>query len=136
MIAVAATLPRVREEAQSGNEAPPSLLEGASDPVAGAALQSQVQAMTSRAGAALASAELLPAEAAGRYRRIALRVAVNGSWPAIVALLRAVEEATPRMLVDELQVRDAPSIAPGSGRPVAASLTVVAFRAGGDPAPR
>lgn len=135
MSAIAGTLPRVRREADGGG-APPALLEGASDPVAGAALQGQVQEMASRAGAALASAELLPAEATGRYRRIGLRVAVNGSWPAIVALLRAVEEATPRMLVDELQVRDAPSIAPGAGRPVAASLTVVAFRADGDPAPR
>ena len=134
MSAIAGTLPRARTEAEGGG-APPALLEGASDPLAGAVLQGQVQEMASRAGASLASAELLPAEAAGRYRRIGLRVAVNGSWPAIVTLLRAVNEATPRMLVVELQVRDAPSIAPGAERPVAAGLTVIAFRADRDPAP-
>nr|WP_280855587.1 type II secretion system protein GspM [Pararoseomonas indoligenes] len=132
MAAVAETLPRLRQEAVAVGGAPPALLEGTSDSLAGAALQSQVQEMASRAGITLGSAELLPAEAAGRYRRLSLRLSVNGSWPALIALLQALEEGTPRMLVDELQVRDAPSIAPGAGRPVAASLTVIAFRAGGE----
>jgi general secretion pathway protein M len=136
MATVAETLPRIRQEAEAGGGAPPALLEGASDSIAGASLQGQVQEMASRAGLTLASAELLPAEAAGRYRRVSLRLSVSGSWPALVGLLQALEEGTPRMLVDELQVQNAPSIAPGAGRPVSASLTVLAFRAGGEVAAR
>ena len=136
MAALAEALPGLRREAEAGGGAPPALLEGGSDSVAGAALQGQVQEMAARAGVSLGSAELLPAELAGRYRRISLRLAVGGSWGGLVGLLQALEGATPRMLVDELQVRDAPSIAPGAGRPVAAGLTVVAFRSADPAAPR
>ncbi|MFC7739136.1 type II secretion system protein GspM [Roseomonas sp. GCM10028921] len=129
---VAGTLPHVRQEAEASGGAPLALLGGASDSIAGATLQGQVQRMASRAGVTLDSAELLAAEAAGRYRRISLRLSINGSWPGLVGLLQAMEEGTPRMLIDELRVHNAPSIAPGAGRPVSTSLTVVAFRAGGE----
>ena len=133
---MARTLPQLRQEATAGEGAPPTLLEGGSDSVAGAALQSQVQEIAARAGATLSSAELLPVEAAGTYRRVSLRISANGSWAALVALLGALEEATPRMLVDEMRVQSAPSIAPGAGRPMAMTLTVVAFRAGNEVAAR
>ena len=135
MGSLAETLPRLRREATAGGDAAPALLEGASDSVAGAALQGQVGDMAGRAGLGVGSAELLPAEAAGRFRRVSLRLTASGSWTALVALLRALEDATPRMLVDDLQLRDSPSIAPDAGRPVAATLTVVAFRAA-EEAPR
>ena len=136
MALLAETLPRLRLDAASGERAPPALLDGGSDSLAGAALQSKVQEMAAQAGAALSSAELLPAEAAGAYRRVSLRISAGGSWAALVALLQAMDQATPRMMVDEMRVQNAPSIAPGAGRPVAATLTIVGFRAAGEAATR
>lgn len=136
MAAVAGTLPQRRRDAAAGTGTPPALLAGASDAVAGAALQGGVQEMAARAGVTLASAELLPAEPAGRYRRIGLRLSVNGPYAALLGMLREMEEATPRMLVDDLSVRNAPSLGAGARQPISAGLTVVAFRAGDDPVPR
>ena len=133
MEAVAETLPELRSASAAGaayGPAPRALLEGASDAVAGAALQSQLQDMAAQAGASLTSAELLPAEAAGAYRRVGLRLAVNGSWPTLVTLLQAIEQASPRMLVDDLQMQPAPSLSVGAARPLDASLVVLAFRTG------
>jgi type II secretory pathway component PulM len=61
MSTLATTLPELQRQA-SGEHAPAAaLLEGASDAIAGAALQSLVQHMTSMAGAELNSMEILPA---------------------------------------------------------------------------
>jgi len=132
MSAVAESLPRLRRDAAADSGALPALLEGASDSIAGAALQSQVQDMAGQAGVTLGSAELLPVEAAGRYRRVALRLSANGSWTALVMLLQAMETATPRMLVEELGVQSALSLAPGAAQRVSANITLVAFRVAGD----
>ena len=100
-----------------------------SDAVAGATLQSAVQGMATAAGAPLSSMETLPAEQSGLYRRIGLRVATAAPWPVLVALLRAVEQATPRMLVDDLQLRAPPVELRATTSPVTAAFTIVAFRA-------
>ena len=135
MASVAATLPQLRRQAEGlpASAAPQPLLQGASDAVAGAALQGQLDRMASEAGIALSSAELLPAEAAGSYRRIAIRLTANGPWPALVALLQAVAQASPRMLVDDLQLQAAPSVTSTAAPPVSVTLTVLAFRAGPGP---
>ncbi len=65
MTALVATLPELQRQS-SGEHAPAAaLLEGASDAVAGAALQSTVQRMATTAGAELNSMEMLPAEQRG-----------------------------------------------------------------------
>jgi general secretion pathway protein M len=117
---------------------PDMLLAGASDPIAGAALQGLVQDFASQAGATLTSAEILPGQSVGSYRRIALRVSIGGvQWPVVVRLLRSIAQSTPRMLVDDLQLRTSPVNLPGQGTgqsggppPVGASFTIFAFRPG------
>ena len=106
MEALAASLPALRRRAATlaAGPAPQTLLEGASDAVAGAALQEQVQAMAQEAGSPLTSVETLPAEPAGAYRRIGLRVSLSAPFPSLVHLLAAIADANPRMLVDDLQV--------------------------------
>lgn len=131
MAAVADTLPELRHQAAAGAGQPitTTLLEGATDALAGAALQVRVRELATQAGASLTSSETLPAEAAGAFRRIGVRVAVTGAWPVLVRLLRDLEQASPGMLVDDLQVQAAASLATVAARPLIATLTVLAFRA-------
>jgi type II secretory pathway component PulM len=129
MTALVGTLPELQRQS-SGEHAPTAaLLEGASDAVAGAALQTSVQRMATSAGAELSSMEMLSAEQRGAYRRIAMRVATAASWPVLVELLREIEQATPRMLVDDLQMRAPPVELRAVTTPVSATFTIVAFRA-------
>lgn len=129
MTALAATLPELQRQS-SGERAPvAALLEGQSDAIAGAALQSQVQRMAAQAGAELNSMEMLPGEQRGANRRIGLRVTTAAQWPVLIELLQAVEQGSPRMLVDDLQLRAPPIEMRASNQPISAAFTVFAFRA-------
>lgn len=129
---LAAQLPALRQQASAPAAASASaLLEGESDAVAGAALQEAVQAMAAAAGAVLTSVETLPAERAGQYRRVSVRVSLNASWPVLVQLLESLAQSSPRMLVDDLQVQSSPLILQMATRPLDASFTVIGFRAAG-----
>lgn len=134
MAALAAAVPSLERQAAAGAGTGPAagaLLDQPSDAVAAAVLQGRVGEMVAGAGASLSSMEVLPAEAAGAYRRIRLRVALSGDWPVLVALLRAIGEATPRMLLDDVQLRAAPVLAGGRAPPLDAGFTVLAFRSVG-----
>ncbi len=131
MAGVAATLPDLKREAeaQSTDATPVSAtLEGASDALAGAALQGLVEAMCKNAGGHLTSTEALPVEQIGAYRRVALRVAVDAPWPALMRLAQAIERATPRMFIDDLQVHAQPASDATKEPPLDISFTVIAFR--------
>jgi general secretion pathway protein M len=131
MAEVAASLPELRREAaaRSTDTTPASAtLEGASDALAGAALQSLVDAMSTAAGGHLTSTEALPAEQVGAYRRVALRVAVDAPWPVLARLIQAIERATPRMFVDDLQIHAQPIAETAREPPLDISFTVLAFR--------
>jgi general secretion pathway protein M len=131
MAALVETLPALRQEAGAARPAPVALLEGGTDAIAGAAMQGAVQALARTAGASLASIETLPAEPRGAWRRIGLRVSLTASWPVLVELMRAIEQGSPGMLIDELQMRGPPVQARSPGAPVQASFTILAFRAVG-----
>jgi general secretion pathway protein M len=132
MAALVEALPELRLQAQGASAWSRTdqgdTLEGTSDAIAAADLQERLQAMAARVGAPLRSAEALPGEAAGAYRRIGVRVSASAQWPALVRLLEAVAQASPRMLVDDLQLRAAPAMLRSGPRPMEASFTVVAFR--------
>ena len=87
----------------------------------------QVQQMASRAGTSLTSTETIPAETAGGYRRIAIRVAFKAPWPVLVELLQSIEDATPRMLVDDLTLQAAPILGRQQSPLLDSTFTVVAF---------
>lgn len=132
MEVLVAALPRLRREAAgiASNLGTQALLEGASDSLAAAAMQSQLDVLAGRSSFALSSAEVLPVEAAGAYRRVSLRFTGAGSWPAVVGLLQAIDETSPRMVIDDLQLQPSPSIAAGATELLAATFTVIAFRSG------
>jgi general secretion pathway protein M len=133
MDALAGALPALRRQAEAmgkaGGSAQTELLAAADDAVAGAALQEQVQRMAADADATLASMEVLPPEKAGEYRRIGLRLAISGGrFSALVRLLQDLATATPRMLVDELEVHALQTQDRSLGTRVDASFDVLAFR--------
>jgi general secretion pathway protein M len=124
-----ATLPELQREASRHRAPTAALLEGSSDAVAGATLQTAVQRMAVSAGATLRSLETLPAEQSGHYRRISLRISTEAGWPVLIALMRAIEQGTPQMLIDNLQLRAPPAGLRTATSPISAAFTVVAFRA-------
>jgi general secretion pathway protein M len=133
MVALVATLPDLRRQSsatQPAGPAPQLLLDGRSDAVAGARLQETVQQLASEAGASLTSVETLPAELAGAWRRIGVRVVLSAPWPVLVHLLQAVARGTPRMLADDLQLQASTLVAHPETQPLDASFTIFAFRAG------
>ena len=79
-------------------------LDGASDAIASANLQSRLEELATAAGVAISSTEGLPAEARGLYRRIGLRIAISGAYESIVKLLAAIETSAPPLVLDNLQI--------------------------------
>lgn len=132
MAQVAAGLPELQRQAAAAAATGPvaaTLLDGSTDAVAGARLQQLIQDMAGGSGATLSSTETLPAETVAAYRRIAVRVALSAPWSVLVKLLRAVEQASPQMLVDDLQIRGARQFGITGELPLDASFTVLGFRA-------
>ena len=133
MQALADTLPALRQEAARLTAAGPAeqaLLGGATDAIAGATLQEAVQDLATRAGVTVSSAEMLPAEPAGRYRRIGLKVTLSAPWPSTTALLAAIAQAVPQMMVADLAMQRSVGVGAAESRPVQAAFTVFAMQAG------
>jgi general secretion pathway protein M len=109
------------------------LLAGSSDAIAGANLQSALQGLANNAGTSLDSVGMQPAKSLQALRLITVQVSLTARWPVLVAFLRAVETAQPRMIVDAISLNTA-SI-PGSGQPanLQANISVTGFRAGDRP---
>lgn len=139
MAALVETLPELRRQAGApesqgrggglgGQPDLAALLDGRTDALAGAALQVRLRELASQTGVSLASAETLPAEAVGGFRRISVRIAATGAWPVLVRLLEALDQASPRMLVDDVQLQSALSLGTETTRPLTVTLTVLAFR--------
>jgi general secretion pathway protein M len=80
-------------------------LEGSSDAVAAANLQSRIEQLATSVGAQISSTESLPPEVRGGYRRIGLRYVLNGPYETLVKLLARLEVATPPLVVDNLHIR-------------------------------
>lgn len=79
-------------------------LDGASDAIASANLESRIDALASEVGATVGSTESLPAKVVGSYRRIGLRVVLSGSYETLVGLLTALADTTPPLVVDDLEI--------------------------------
>ena len=133
MAAQAAQLPALRRLAASSgaHSGPVTLIAGNSDAIAAAALQERVQQMATGLGATLSSTESLPPTPvpAGNYRRVGVRIAITAPFDVMVRLLAAIEQASPSMLIDDLQLHGS-RIQLQPNAPIEGSLTVLAFRRG------
>jgi general secretion pathway protein M len=129
MAEVAEALPALQTRAardEAAGPEPSAVLDGDTDAIAGATLQLLVQQMATGAGTSLSSVEVMPAESIDHYRRIGLRVALSAPWPMLAHLLVSIEQASPRMLVDDLRLHGSPMR--NVALPMDASFTVLAFR--------
>jgi Tfp pilus assembly protein PilO len=79
-------------------------LDGSSDAIASANLESRIEALATSVGATIGSTEALPAETRGPYRRIGLRVILSGTYKTVVKLIAALEETNPPLVVADLQL--------------------------------
>jgi general secretion pathway protein M len=110
-------------------------LKGASDAIASADLESRIDALASSVGATIGSTEALPAETHGGYRRIGLRLALSGSYETLIRLVAEIEEATPPLIIDNLQIHGVlrrPGLPSAAGEDAAldAGFDVFGFRDG------
>jgi general secretion pathway protein M len=111
-------------------------LEGASDAIAAAALQSRIEELAASVGATIGSTESLPAESRSDYRKIGLRYVLSGPYATLVRLLAKLEAATPPLVIDNLHIH---GVLRRPGTPAAtgldAGLDVYGYRDGDKPAP-
>jgi general secretion pathway protein M len=134
MAVLAEQVPDLKKRAESSGHtgpAPSLVVEGPSDAVAAATLQGKVQSMATEVGTTLTSVENLPHEPVGTaYHRIGLKISLNASWPVLIALLKAVDQATPPMLLDDVQIHGSPLPMVNVNRGLEANFTIWALRAG------
>ena len=110
-------------------------LDGASDAIAAATLQSRIEELATSAGATIGSTESLPGEARSGYRRIGLRYVLSGPYETLVRLLAKLEAANPPLVIDNLHIH---GVLRRPGTPAAtgldAGLDVFGFRNSENPA--
>jgi len=94
-------------------------LDGSSDAIASANLQSHIAELAAAAGVTIGSTESLPTEMRGGYRRIALRYALNGPYETLVKFLARLDAATPPLVVDNLSIH---GVMRRPGTPAASAL--------------
>ena len=135
--AAADELPELRarvSELRSAASTRKVTLEGASDAIASANLQSRIEELAASAGATIGSTESLPAEVHGGYRRIGLRYVLSGPYETLVKLLARLESATPPLVIDNLHIH---GVLRRPGAPAAsgldAGLDVYGFRGNENP---
>lgn len=121
-------LKRQAEAAVAGHGGADSGLEGASDAVAAANLQQTLDDLAKGAGVRIGSAETLPAEAAGAWQAITVRITLVAPWPTLVHLLQSIAESATTMAVDNLQLRPPPHDARDPARPIDTAFSVTAWR--------
>ena len=120
-----------RRHGSGGASAATTLLPGASDAVAAAALQGDLQGLAQQSGVSLNSAETVASQAHGALRRIPLRVRMTTSYRDLVGLLGRIAGSRPLMLVDQLEIHATSlpeSGSPDAALPLSAEITVAGFR--------
>jgi general secretion pathway protein M len=138
MQVLTAALPSLRQAAEAARQGPDqasAALEGATDAIAAATLQQSLDELAGGAGVRIGSVETLPAEAAGAWQAITVRVTVTAAWPPLIGLLQAIAGAPVAMQVDTLQLRPPPRNSRGAEWPIDAAFTVTAWRARADGKP-
>ena len=112
----AAELPELRARLAELQASATTALDGASDAIAAANLQSRIEELAKSAGVTISSTEGLAGENRGAYRRVGLRLAISGEYEAIIKLLAAIETAAPPLVLSNVQFH-------GVLRPTAQSQT-------------
>jgi hypothetical protein len=80
------------------------LLNGSSDAIASAALQTVIKTLVEDAGAKLSSSEVLETTADGGFRRVGIRVVFSGDLKLVTEVLRGVETSRPVLSVGDFSL--------------------------------
>lgn len=120
-------LPRLRAEAEQRRQrsAGGFLLAGSSDAVAAAELQSTLKDLVEADGATLESAQTLPAETIGNFRRVGVRLSFSGSLELLTSVLLGAETSNPVLSVGGLELQ-APD--DENGQDLTIAMDVYGFR--------
>ena len=94
-------------------------LEGSSDAIASANLQSHIEELAASVGVTIGSTESLPVEVRGGYRAIGLRYTLSGPYETLVKLLAKLEAATPPLVIENLHIH---GVLRRPGTPAASAL--------------
>ena len=94
-------------------------LEGSSDAIASANLQSRIAELATSVGVTIGSTESLPVEVRGGYRRIGLRYTLSGPYETLVKFLARLEAATPPLVIENLHIH---GVLRRPGTPAASAL--------------
>ena len=94
-------------------------LEGSSDAIASANLQSRIAELAASVGVTIGSTESLPAEVRGSYRRVGLRYTLSGPYEALIRLIAKLEAATPPLVIENLRIH---GVLRRPGTPAASAL--------------
>jgi hypothetical protein len=140
--AVAAELPALGArlaELRSAARTRKVTLDGASDALAAANLQSRIEALAASVGVTIGSTESLQVEVTQGYRRVGLRFVLSGPYDTLVQLLARLWQATPPLVVDNVQfhgvlrrpILPQPGMTPGG---LDAGVDVYGFRSDGQTA--
>jgi len=106
----AGELPRLNQrltQLRQASSARKIFLEGSSDAIAGANLQSHIEELANTAGIVISTTEARPPEVLGPDRKIGLRIAVSGGYESILKFLATVESGSPPLVLDNLQIHAA-----------------------------
>jgi hypothetical protein len=129
---LAASLPALQAVSASkrgeGDPVDMMMLPGATDAVAAADLQERVQKMAATAGVSLTAVETLPAIPAGRWHKVPLRISLNAPWPVLTELIRAIEQSSVRILIDDVHYHSPVVVARPTVLPIQASMVLYGFR--------
>ena len=146
MQTIAADLPslhRIAKEAKADRltDSTSAILPGETDAVAAANLQNAIQDLAAGSGVLPSSVETLPAVQRGAFRRIGLQIEATGTWPTLIALLKAMEDNPLGLVVDDLSIHALSGAAISTGidarhPALDASFMVFAFRLGTDTSDR
>ena len=103
----AGELPRLNQrltQLRQASSARKIFLDGSSDAIAGANLQSHIEELANTAGIVISTTEARPPEVLGPDRKIGLRIAVSGGYESILKFLATVESGSPPLVLDNIQI--------------------------------
>lgn len=106
------------------------LLDGDSDSVAAAALQSTVKDIVESAGARLISSEVLSSDKRGTLQRVGIHVSFSGNLTLLTTVLQGIQLAHPVILVDNVDIQgaDGADQSSDSQKQLAIALDVYGFK--------
>jgi general secretion pathway protein M len=106
----ARALPELQDQADAAQDTASDediLLDGESDTVAAATLQSTVKDLVEGAGARLISSEILPPEKRDTLQRVGVHVSFNGNLSLLTTVLQGIRLAHPVIIVDNVDIHSA-----------------------------